>query len=261
MKVHFVVAGMQKSGTTTLHRLLAQHPHVHVAPIKGTHFFDTESHFAGDEIDYAAYHAFFSPTPSHRVIGEATPIYSFWEPSMRRIAAYNPWMKVIVVLRNPIERAYSHWNFLTGKRIEHLGFEEALAAEEERTRASLPLQSRHFSYVARGFYTPQLERIASLFPAEQRLVLRMEELIDPESTAMDRVWSLLGVERPPSTEPAHANRRGYASPMAPAVREKLREVFRAEIGSLERMLGWDLRDWLADDGEGAPPDGPRATPS
>lgn len=246
MKIHFVVAGMQKCGTTTLHRLLAQHPEVHMAPIKGTHFFDTESHFADETVDYSAYHAFFSPGPQHRVIGEATPIYSFWEPALSRIRAYNPEMKVILVLRNPIERAYSHWNFMRFRRTENLGFEEALAAEESRAHACLPLQDRDFSYVARGIYTRQLERLSNCFPPAQRLVLRMEDLLDRRSDALDRIWSFLGVDRPATIVPVHANRKEYSSPMAPATRERLRGVFAEEIRAVERMLGWDLADWLSD---------------
>lgn len=246
MKVHFVVAGMQKCGTTTLHRLLAQHPEVHMAPIKGTHFFDTESHFAGNTVDLSAYHACFSPGPGQRVIGEATPIYSFWEPALGRIRAYNPEMKVILVLRNPIDRAYSHWNFMRHRRWERLEFEEALAAEEERARACLPLQDRRHSYVARGFYTRQLARVSACFPPEQQLVLRMESVLDPGSDAMDRIWRFLGVGRPAQLVPVHANSREYAAPMQAATRQRLRRLFADEIHALERMLGWDLADWLAD---------------
>lgn len=246
MKVHFLVAGVQKCGTTTLHRLLAQHPDVHMASVKGTHFFDTESHFGSGPVDYSVYHACFSPEPQHRVLGEATPIYSFWEPAMRRIRDYNPAMKVLLLLRNPIDRAYSHWNMMRTKKLESAGFEEAIALEPQRARCSRPLQDRHFSYVARGFYTEQLRRLAEHFPPEQRLVLRMEDMLDPASGAMDRIWDFLGVDRPVASTPVHANRRAYAAPMAPETRRMLAATFESEIRDLERMLGWDLSHWLAD---------------
>lgn len=246
MKVHFVVAGVQKSGTTTLHRLLSQHPAVHMAPVKGTHFFDTESHFAGGAVDYSVYHSSFSPQPHHGLIGEATPIYSFWEPAARRIWEYNPEMKVIVVLRNPIDRAYSHWNMERTKARELHGFEDALALEEKRAHAARPLQDRTFSYVARGFYTEQLRRLARFFPAQQRLVLRMEEVVDPEGGSLDRLWAFLGIDPPARQTPMQANRRDYPAPMSPAIRRMLAETFEADIHGLERLLGWDLAEWLAD---------------
>ncbi len=246
MKVNFVIAGTQKSGTTTLQKLLSQHPSVHMAHTKGTHFFDTESHFADGAVDYSAYHSFFSPQPHHSLIGEATPIYSFWEPAARRIWEYNPDMKVILVLRNPIDRAYSHWNMQRSKTREHHSFEEALAIEEERSHAALPLQDRHFSYVARGFYTEQLRRLTRYFPSAQRLVLRMEDVRSPDTDATDRIWHFLGLQRPAALPLPHANKRDYVAPMVAATRRRLAETFEHEIRGLERMLGWDLRSWLAE---------------
>lgn len=213
---------------------------------KGPHFFDTESHFSTGAVDYSAYHASFAPQPHHCLIGEATPIYSFWEPAARRIWEYNPDMKVIVVLRNPIDRAYSHWNMQRSKAREQHGFEEALALEEERARAALPLQDRHFSYVARGFYTEQLRRLARYFPPAQRLVLRMEDVLNSDAEAADRIWNFLGLKRPATLPLPHANQRHYAVPMAAPTRRGLAETFEYEIRALERMLGWDLSSWLAE---------------
>jgi hypothetical protein len=134
MKVDFVVAGAQKSGTTTLHMLLSQHPAVHMASVKGTHFFDTEHHFSNGSVDYSAYHSYFTPRVGQCIVGESTPIYSFWEPAVRRIWDYNRDMKVIMVLRNPIERAFSNWNMQKSKGIENHSFEEALIwRKRERT--------------------------------------------------------------------------------------------------------------------------------
>jgi len=246
MKVNFVVAGAQKSGTTTLHMLLAQHPSVHMTSVKGTHFFDTENHFSNGSVDYSVYHAFFAPHAGHRLIGETTPIYSFWEPAVRRIWDYNREMKVIIVLRNPIDRAYSNWNMMRTKKIENHSFEKALDLEEERAHDALPLQDRRFSYVARGFYTEQLRRIARYFPASQRLVLRMEDILSSDTYAVDRIWNFLGLQPPVALTLAHANHRDYLSPMAAATRRRLAEVFECEIRALERMLGWDLNSWLGE---------------
>jgi hypothetical protein len=246
MKVDCVIAGAQKSGTTTLQKFLSQHPSVHMASIKGTHFFDTEHHFSNAAVDYSAYHSFFSPQPHHRLIGEATPIYSFWEPAARRIWEYNPDMKVIVVLRNPIDRAYSHWNMERSRKREQLIFEEALMLEGERAHAALPLQDRHFSYVARGFYTEQLRRLARYFPSAQRLVLRMEDVLNPGTETADRIWNFLGLQSPGPLPLPHANQRHYTAPMAAATRRALVETFENEIRALERMLGWDLNSWLVE---------------
>lgn len=250
MKVDFVIAGAQKCGTTTLHRLLSRHPEIHMAPVKGTHFFDTEENFSRAEVDYAPYHAQFTPRAEHRLVGEATPIYSFWEPAARRLWEYHAGLKVIVVLRNPIDRAYSHWNMERSRRAEPLDFEEALDQEESRARAALPLQDRVFSYVARGFYSEQLRRLARFFPAPQRLVLPMEDLVHPDCPAAGRIWTFLGLDRPAVRDPIHANRRSYPETMAAATRRRLAATFEPEIRELERTLGWDLASWRADESSG-----------
>ena len=155
-------------------------------------------------------------------------------------------MKVIVVLRNPIDRAYSHWNMERSKTRERHSFEEALALEEERAHAALPLQDRHFSYVSRGFYTEQLRRLARYFPSVQSLVLRMEDVMNPGTDAADRIWNFLGLQSPGPLPLPHANQRLYTAPMAAATRRGLRETFEYEIRALERMLGWDLNSWLVE---------------
>jgi hypothetical protein len=124
-------------------------------------------------------------------------------------------------------------------------FEEALALEQERAHVALPLQDRDFSYVARGFYTEQLRRLARFFPSAQRLVLRMEDVRSPDTDATDRIWTFLGLQRPAALSLPHVNKRDYVAPMAAATRRMLAETFEYAIGGLERMLGWDLRSWLA----------------
>jgi hypothetical protein len=89
-------------------------------------------------------------------LGEATPIYMYWKRALPRIREYNPDLKLIMILRNPITRAYSHWNFERLASRESLPFREALLAEPARTAAVLPKQLRNGSYIARGRYTAQL---------------------------------------------------------------------------------------------------------
>jgi hypothetical protein len=119
-----------KGGTTALSAFLDRHPEIRMAAGKEAHFFDTDGHFAaGRRPDYAAYHAAFAPGPATRLLGDATPAYLYWEPAPGRIAAYNPRMKWVLLLRQPVERAYSHWNMLRQTGEEVLPFVEAVARE------------------------------------------------------------------------------------------------------------------------------------
>jgi len=112
--VNFVVAGVQKAGTTALHDFLAQHPHVALLRDQALHFFDKEEHFSSSraglvtEPDYDVLLENFDSGWRWRVAGEVTADYLYYPRALERIARYNADMKVIVSLRNPVERAFSN---------------------------------------------------------------------------------------------------------------------------------------------------------
>ncbi len=242
--IDFVIAGVQKGGTTALDAYLRQHPELCMASRKETHFFDTDAYFQPEPVDYAAYHAFFQPGPRQRLCGEATPIYLYWQDAVRRMWRYHPGLKIIVILRNPISRAFSHWNMERDRKMETLPFGEALRAEVERCRAALPEQHRVFSYVDRGFYLEQLRRLWRYFPREQTLILRYEVLRDEPQATLDAVCRFLGVTGLPNVMRREVHARPYATAMTGAEWEDLRAVFEWEIRGLESVLGWDCQAWL-----------------
>jgi hypothetical protein len=244
-KIAFVIAGTQKGGTTALASYLYEHPEIGMPTVKEVHFFDTEENFASAEVDYARYHVYFKPAVRGRLLGDATPIYMYWEPAPERIRRYNPAMKLIMLLRNPLTRAYSHWNMERELKRDPLPFEEAIRTEAERCRDALPLQHRRYSYVDRGFYSEQIQRIWRHFPAGQTLILRSEELQRTPDAALARITDFLGVARFPPVEPRTVHARPYQAPMSAEARSYLRGVFAPEVRKLEQMFGWDCADWLA----------------
>jgi hypothetical protein len=248
-RVAFVIAGTQRGGTTTLATYLRQHPQVALPLNKEVHFFDNEKLWQAGQPDYAAYHASFPPGSDNRVFGDATPIYMYWQPALPRMRDYNPAMKLIMILRNPIERAYSHWNHERQAQRETLPFREALLAEAGRAQKAAPLQLRYSSYVARGMYAQQLTRIAQFFPAEQLLVLRMEDLLRALAPLFVRVADFLGIQRFSPAQYIVAHARSYEQPLPAADRRYLIGVFGDEIRALERLLGWDCSDWLKENTE------------
>jgi hypothetical protein len=245
--VQFLIAGTQKGGTTALADYLRQHPALFIPTVKELHFFDNESlNWQQPQELYASYHAQFTGAPPGSLWGDATPIYSYWWPAMARIWTYNPAIRLILCLRNPVERAYSHWAMETGRHWDSASFPEAIATEAQRCREALPRQHRVFSYVSRGFYSEQLRRLWSFFPQEQTLIMRQEELLEDPSGTLSRVHHFLGVEPQPPAKPLRANSGHYTSPMDPAIRIQLQQLFDPEISQLEQLLGWDLSHWRAD---------------
>ena len=245
MKVHFLGVGAQKAGTSALDVYLRSHPGLCMARMKELHLFDDDQNFFKRALGgYADYHRQFAPASSGQLVGEITPAYMYWNEAPRRIWEYNPAMKLIAVLRNPITRAYSQWNMERDRGLEPLGFWDALQAEDARLRGSAPYQNRRYSYADRGFYTGQLRRLWMFFPREQVLVLRYEELQRQPDEALRKVFDFLGVERLPPIPPQEAHVRPYPGSMSRREWEYLRDLFEFEVRALERMLAWDCAEWL-----------------
>jgi sulfotransferase family protein/SEC-C motif-containing protein len=241
-RIDFAVAGTQKGGTSAIADYLEEHLDVCMGRVKEVHFFDKDEFFKGEDADYTAYHANFEPRPTQRLLGDATPIYMYWKPTPQRLAEYNPKIKLIMLLRDPVKRAYSHWNMEIKLKRETLGFEDAVRAEAQRSVES-PVQLRRWSYIDRGRYSAQLRRVWQHIPVEQTLVLKSESLKSDPAPALARIADFLGIGPFPRTGPREVFALPYAQPMSDAARDFLHEAFSGEIEALESMLGWDLADW------------------
>lgn len=180
-RISFLVAGVQKGGTTALFDHLSEHPDLCLPACKEAHFFDDETGVDWAAPDYGPYHALFTGCRPGRLRGEATPIYLYWPASLERIAAYNPRMRLILVFRDPVERAWSHWRMETARGAETLSFSACLREGRARVAAAPGGAHRVHSYVERGFYGAQLTRLFALFPRDQVLILRSDDLkAEPE---------------------------------------------------------------------------------
>lgn len=243
-RVDFLIGGTQKGGTTALDAYMRMHPSVLMADRKEVHFFDNEEHFLAVDVDYAAYHASFKESPPGKLLGEATPIYMYWSATPRRVAEYNPEMKWILLLRNPVERAYSQWNMERNRGAESLPFLDAVKCEQERCDEALPLQHRVYSYVSRGMYVEQIRRIWQYFPADQTLLIKSEVLHQRPEESLRQITNFLGIDPFPASAKLEAHLGEYASPLKPDERAYLDKLFEREIRSLEELVGWDCSDWV-----------------
>ena len=153
---------------------------------------------------------------------------------------------MIVLLRNPIDRAYSHWNMEHQRNADTACFGDAIRNEDERCRDALPYQHRVYSYIDRGFYLEQLRRLWTYFPKKQVLVLRNEELKQNPNETLQKVLAFLGVGSLTLMNTVNIQSFPYISSMSKAERNYLRLVFEYEIRALERVLGWDCSNWLSE---------------
>jgi sulfotransferase family protein len=242
--VDFVICGTQKGGTTALDAYLREHPEICMANQKEVHYFDNEKHFVNGVPDDSKYHAFFSPNKAHKVLGETTPIYMYWNESPKRIFEYNPEMKIILILRNPIDRAYSHWNMERSRKPDYLSFRDAIDTERERYREALPYQHREFSFIDRGHYLDQLRRIWAYFPKERVLILKNDELKQNPNITLNKLADFLGVTHFNNIKSKNVHSRPYVSRMSKEERDFLKSIFEPEIKELEEELQWNCSDWI-----------------
>jgi hypothetical protein len=251
----YLIIGAQRAGTTSLHRYLVQHPGVRtMLRTKGVHFFDT-AYGRG-----MSWYASRFPTRltawwvarRHGVelrTGEASPYYLFHPLVPDRVAEHLPRVKLIALLRDPVQRAYSHYQHEVARGFETLSFEGAieaeparLAGETERLLAE-PLYNsfahQHHSYVARGHYAEQLDRWWPLFGDTQLLVLSAERFFAEPARTFRRVLEFLEL---PAFTPDGFQRHNahHYRQMSRAVRGRLAEHYREPNRRLHQSLGDDL---------------------
>lgn len=238
-RVDFVVAGVQKAGTTALHYFLTKHPHIALPRDQALHFFDNEAHFGG-EPDYDILHGNFDPGWRWKTAGEVTADYVYYPQALERIARYNPQMKMVISLRNPTDRAFSHWNMRRAKGRETLGFLEAIKRDEQLRSRPGPRGNAH---IDRGLYSGQIEHVFRLFPRQQVLLIKYETFRADHAGIVDQMFDFIGVRRLPALKNVERNPGPYDRSMTVEEREYVSAFFADDITKLEQLLGWDCSDW------------------
>lgn len=264
----FLVIGAMRSGTTSLAHALRAHPEVFVPRQKELHFFDWNW-----ERGVAWYRERLAPGAGRAAVGEATPMYMYYPDALDRMAETVPDARLIAILRNPVDRAYSHYWFNRSLRIEDRPFAEALAREPT---AVPPGSERHnVMYVDMGRYVLQLRAVCNRFPRESLHVVLFDEFMERPEEIFRDVCRFLGVAgavapgfsdvtsngyaeyrsrvlqkvawwAPPAVRRAirRLNRRTVSYPrMDDGIRRELAARLAADVDELGTWLGRDLSMW------------------
>ncbi|MFN7054015.1 sulfotransferase domain-containing protein [Hyphomonas sp.] len=248
-RVDFFIIGVQKGGTTALAAHLGQHPQIAMSRVKEVHHFDDETHVDWSAPDHARLHAQFDWTTPHLKRGEATPITIFWPPALPRLHAYNPAAQLIVCLRHPVHRAYSQWRMEHGRKLETLSFAEAISdAGRARARATGMGVHRVFSYLERGFYAPQIERLLTMFPRSEIHFLRTDHMWLHLSGTLQAIETFLGLD----AHLAGSVQQRYIVPVPPApapplpaeLATRLLDLYTDDIRKTGQLTGLSLADWF-----------------
>lgn len=239
----FLIIGAQKAGTTSLYEYLKQHPALQSnITAKEVHFFD-EQYDKG----LAWYRSNFPAKEEGKLYYEASPYYLFHPVAPERVAGDLPDAKLIALLRNPIDRAYSSYQHQVRAGRETLSFEEAVEKETERLEGEeakiiadpnyLSYNHRKFSYVARGKYIDQIKNWNRYFKKEQMLILESEAFWQDPDATFDEIFNFLGIDQAPIKAAKKHNTGNYKTSLEPVMRAKLAELYRPYNEKLFAFLG------------------------
>ena len=250
----FLIIGAQKAATTALYAYLRWHPGITGPSFKEVSFFDR--HYVRGETWYRAHlparprlWAIEQRHGQRPLVGEASPSYLFHPQAATRVADLMPNAKLIALLRNPVDRAFSHYQHEVALGREPLSFEQALDAEEGRMHGELERMAQdpayfshpwwNYTYTSRGRYAQQLERWLAKFDTEQVLVLISEELLQEPAESYTRTLDFLGVRPYELSAFPRIFAREYAE-MSPATRKRLEREFEEPNRRLAELLDRDV---------------------
>lgn len=236
----FVCAGMMRSGTTLLYRLLCQHPEIFMTARKELHFWDTRKLSKIEK-----YHAHFSGADNFTVRGEITPSYAFYPHVAKRLAEYNPDLKIVLILRDPVLRAISHVRHRARQRgLKDVDLRAELKADisQQRLIEAEPYEKTSRSYHKRGHYHTQICRLLEFFPREQLFWFRYEDLLRSPDEQLGALQTFLGVT-PASLGGEERELRQY-SDVDPEIIGYLSNYYRFHNELLAEDFGVPIDDWL-----------------
>ena len=253
----FIIIGAMKSGTSTLFSWLRQHPQIIGSHKKEVHFFDR--HYLQGERGYRAHFPYSFSVRHGSITGEASPFYLLCPPVAARIQALIPDVRLIALLRNPVDRAISHYFHSTRSGKESLPILEALAAEEQRTRdawnralqgdCTFDRQLTWFSYQRRGLYLEQLRHYWKVFSKENIYIESTDRLLSNPEATLSGIFSFLGVV-PGFKVPSTRNRNvGTNKSRVPAeVYDYLGSYYRQPneqlFNAIGRDFGWNSSSYI-----------------
>jgi hypothetical protein len=244
----FLIIGAQKAGTTSLYRYLAKHPDIKPNfVVKELSFFD-EYYDRG--IPWYKSHFPFKRKNKHYF--EGTTHYLFNPLAPKRIKDVLPNVKIIALLRNPIDRAYSSYKHQVRAGRETLSFEEAIESEKKRLKGEKERLSNessyfsynynHFSYLERGKYNEQIQNWLEYFPKEQMFILSSDEFFKNTESSLNKIYNFLEIKPSQVNIKKQYNTGGYKDSMPKETREKLSIFFEPYNIELKKLLKESL-DW------------------
>ena len=241
----FLIVGAAKSGTTSLIEHLRKHKSIFVPRISEVHYFDKDTHH-----NKKYYSSYFSGRDRRQICGEKTPRYMYVPKCMPRIRKMLPNVKIVVILRNPIDRAYSHYHMSCRNGYDRNEFGESIRSEivlDDTNEAKIndyEPKEFYYHYIDRGLYSRQLKRIYKHYNKSQVHVIIFERLLANRRQEMDRLCNFIGVKPFDTMENVHIRQTAKnCPPMKSEDRSFLKDRFETDVKELKGIIKDKIPEW------------------
>ena len=244
LKLDFAVIGAQKCGTSALYSLLSRHPDIAVSTRKEFHCFDAPPDLWQDTGRWQKSELWHNGN-ALGLKGDFTPSYMYHPKAVQRLVAINPDIRCIVILRDPIERAFSHWRMQRSRGLEVLSFTDAIRSGRERVANCGPNDPAffRFSYVERGFFGAQIVNLLKYLPPEKICFLSMQDLWNNQHATLQLISKFLRISPPSKIGPRHkifSHENGVPIIIDPSDFEYLSDIFVDDTRLATKLVGFDF---------------------
>lgn len=232
----FLIVGTQKGGTSTLHHLLDQHPHTYLPQKKELHYFS--KYYAFGRMWYKS---FFHFKWNKKITGEATPNYMFYTEVAERIYKFNPGTKIIILLRDPTDRALSQYFMELNRKKINREFEKMVKEQLKKKELSInkiTYKNHHEEILQRGRYYSQIKNWLNYFPRKQLLILKSEEFFRQPKETLKKVYDFLELSEVYPDKLEAKNIGQYKNAKIPhELKELLYTYYQKEYNDLYNLAG------------------------
>lgn len=242
-KVNYLCIGAQKAGSSVLRHYLSQNDEIYIK-MQEIHFFDQKKF---SKSDYDKYEEKFN-SKEEKMIGEKTPEYGYLPLCINRIYNYNPDMKLIYILREPISRAYSGFNMYVDKRKniwkkDYYNYNNLynIFEKEEKDLKNVKYKNDHL--ILRGYYYEHIEYILTKFPKENLYICIAEEIQENENVEYNKIFDFLGVKNIDLKKSNETNSRSYKKKIPKDLEKELYKIFKPHNEKLYKLLGRKIDIW------------------
>lgn len=243
-KVSVFVGGAQKSGTRSIAEYIRHHPNLSVHITKEGHFFDRQENFINNSPIYTSltdyYNKFFISSKT-KILCDITPDYIFRKNAVERIYNYNSKAKWIILLRNPIERAFSSWNMEVNRNTENLSFEDAIESELNNHDRNKFVD--RFLYIGRSRYYEQILNLWKFFPQYQCKIYPAEYLFKQPQKHLDCILDFINMPTNNGYNYRQVHKGKYVSKISEHAKTILEKELYFELNELPNILGWKQNPW------------------